>query len=54
MRIKLFTSSDYEDKAKSSKLDYILSRTSGLVFDRLLLYMPNSPYSFISICFDTT
>jgi hypothetical protein len=43
MRIKLFTSGDYEDRSEQAKLDYILSRTGGSVFERLLMRMPDSP-----------
>jgi hypothetical protein len=43
MRIKLFTSGDYDNKSETSKLDYILLRTGGSVFKRLLLRMPDSP-----------
>jgi hypothetical protein len=42
MRIKVFTSGDYDDKSEHAKLDYILSRTRGSVFERLLR-MPDSP-----------
>ncbi|THY39707.1 hypothetical protein D6C97_10293 [Aureobasidium pullulans] len=53
MRIKLFTSGDYDDKSENSKLDYILSRTGGSVFERLLLRMPDGPKSSASIRFHT-
>jgi len=43
MRIKLFSSSDYEDRSEQAKLDYILSRTGGSVFERLLMRTPDSP-----------
>jgi hypothetical protein len=43
MRIKVFTLGDYDDKSEHAKLDYILLRTRGSVFERLLLRMPNSP-----------
>ncbi|TIA47148.1 hypothetical protein D6C77_10330 [Aureobasidium pullulans] len=43
MRIKLFSSGDYEDRSEDAKLDYVLSRTGGSVFERLLMRMPDSP-----------
>jgi hypothetical protein len=48
MRIKLFTLGDYDDKPKRAKLDYILSRTSGSVFNRLLVRLDsyNVPIRF--------